>query len=136
MGPLRALAAGVRQRIRAGFGARLLVDGFEPMGGDGSRLECPRSTALEARIRQAGKKDAAPTVWVTAFVPLSTGLLWSWQLGPSTADERVHLRRLLGTLAPQALIVCDAAYMGSELVRAILQAERSFLFRMSSKVHL
>jgi DDE family transposase len=133
---LKTLAAGVRQELRARLATRLLVDGFEPMGCDGSRIECPRSAELEARLRQAGKDDAAPTVWVTAFVHLSTGLLWSWQLGPGTADERDHLRQLLKTLSPQALIVCDAAYMGYELVRAILQANRSFLFRMSSKVHL
>jgi hypothetical protein len=96
----------------------------------------PEAPSLEARLRRAGKDDAAPTVWVTAFVPLSTGLLGSWQLGPGTADERAHLRRLLKTPAPQARIVCDAADMGSELVRAILQANRSFRFRMSSKVHL
>jgi hypothetical protein len=105
----KALAAGVRQEIRARFAQRRLVDGFEPMGCDGSRIECPRTTELEARLRQAGKNDAAPTLWVTAFVHLSTGLLWSWQLGPGTADERMHLRRLLATLSPQALIVCDAA---------------------------
>jgi hypothetical protein len=137
--PLRqfkALAAGVRREIRVRFAARLLVDGFAPMGCDGSRIECPRSAELEARLRPAGKTDSASTVWVTAFVHLATGLLWSWQLGPGTADERVHLRRLLGTLPPLALIVCDAAYMGYELVRAIVGANRSFLFRMSSKVDL
>ena len=52
------------------------------------------------------------------------------------AAEVVHLRHLLGTLSPQALIICDAAYMGYELVRAILDTRRSFLFRMSSRVHL
>jgi hypothetical protein len=132
----RALAAGVRQRLRACYGARLLVDGFEPMGCDGSRIECPRTVELETRLGRAGKDDAAPTLWVTALVHLSTGLLWSWQLGPGTAAEQVHLRRLLRTLSPEALIVCDAAYMGYELVRAILGTGRSYLFRMSSKVHL
>jgi Transposase DDE domain len=132
----RTLAAGVRQQIRARFADRLLVDGFEPMGCDGSRIECPRSRELEARLRHAGKEDAAPTLWVTAVVHLATGLLWSWQLGPGTADERVHLRQLLTTLSPQTIIVCDAAYMGYELVRAIVGTNRSFLFRMSSKVHL
>jgi hypothetical protein len=132
----RALAAGVRQEIRARYGARLLVDGFEPMGCDGSRIECPRGAELEARLGRAGKTDAAPTLWVTAFVHLATGLLWSWQIGPGIAAEQVHLRRLLGTLAPEALIVCDAAYMGYELVQAILGTKRSFLFRMSSKVQL
>jgi hypothetical protein len=136
MRQFRALAAGVRQEIRARFAGRLLVDGFEPMGCDGSRIECPRATELEAGLGRAGKDDAAPTLWVTAFVHLSTGLLWSWRLGRGTAAEQDHLRHLLGTLAPEALVVCDAAYMGYELVRAIVAARRSFLFRMSSKVHL
>jgi len=136
MRQFRALAAGVRQEIRSRFAGRLLVDGFEPMGCDGSRIECPRTTELEARLGQAGKTDAAPTLWVTAFVHLSTGLLWSWRLGPGTAAEQEHLRHLLSTLAPEALIVCDAAYMGYDLVRTIVATRRSFLFRMSSKVSL
>jgi hypothetical protein len=73
---------------------------------------------------------------VTAFVHLATGLLWSWQLGAGTADERQHLRRLLATLSPAALVVADAAYMGYELAGAIVQTKRSFLLRMSSRVHL
>lgn len=136
MRQFRALAAGVRQEIRVRFADRLLVDGFEPMGCDGSRIECPRATQLEARLGQAGKNDAAPTLWVTAFVHLSTGLLWSWRLGPGTAAEQEHLRHLLKTLASEALVVCDAAYMGYQLVQAIVATRRSFLFRMSSKVDL
>jgi Transposase DDE domain len=136
MRQLRALSAGVRQRIHARLGTRRLVDGFEPMGCDGSRIECPRTPELERGLGQAGKKDAAPTVWLTAFVHLPTGLLWSWRLGPGTAAEQTHLRSLLVTLSPEALIVCDAAYMGFELVQAILAARRSFLFRMSSRIDL
>ena len=136
MRQLKALAAGVRHQLRLRFAERLLIDGFEPMGCDGSRIECPRSAELEARIRLAGKNDSAPTVWVTAFVHLGTGLLWSWQLGPGTADERKHLRRLLATLSPAALVVADAAYMGYELARSIVLSQRSFLLRMSSKVYL
>lgn len=134
--PLRALAAGVRHQIHARLGARRLVDGFEPMGCDGSRIECPRTPELERGLGQAGKTDAAPNIWLTAFVHLPTGLLWSWRLGPGTAAEQTHLRFLLATLAPEALIVCDAAYMGYELVQAIVGSQRSFLFRMSSRVDL
>jgi hypothetical protein len=136
MRQLRALAAGVRQQIHARLGARRLVDGFEPMGCDGSRIECPRTVELERGLGKAGKKDAAPTLWLTALVHLPTGLLWSWRLGPGNAAEQGHLRHLLGTLSPEALIICDAAYMGFELVREILGSDRSFLFRMSSRVHL
>src|SRR4051812_12908394 len=106
------------------------------MGCDGSRIECPRTPELERGLGQAGKKDAAPTVWLTAFVHLPAGLLRSWRLGPGTAAEQEHLRSLLATLSAEALIVCDAASMGFEPVRAILGARRSFLFRMSSRVDL
>jgi len=136
MRSFRGLAAGVRSEIRRHFATRLLVDGFEPMGCDGSRVECPRTTELEARLGPAGNTDAAPTIWVTAFVHLGVGVLWSWRIGPGTAAEQEHLRHLRGTRSPQALIVCDAAYMGYDLVRAIVGSGRSFLFRMSSRVHL
>jgi Transposase DDE domain len=136
MRPLRALAAGVRHQIHARLGARRLVGGFEPMGCDGSRIECPRTAELERGLGQAGKDDAAPNVWLTAFVHLPTGLLWSWRLGPGTAAEQEHLRHLVATLSPEAIIICDAAYMGYELVRAILGSDRSFLFRMSSRIDL
>jgi hypothetical protein len=136
MRQLRALAAGVRRQIHARLGARRLVDGFEPMGCDGSRIECPRTPELERGLGQAGKTDAAPSVWLTAFVHLPTGLLWSWRLGPGTAAEQEHLRHLLAALSPEAMIICDAAYMGYELVRSIVGSKRSFLFRMSSRVDL
>jgi hypothetical protein len=133
---LQALATGVRDQIRQHYGERLLIAGWEPVGCDGARIECPRTAELEARLRPAGKEDSAPTIWVTAFVHLATGLLWSWRLGLGTADERFHLRQLLATLSPQALIVADAAYMGYELARAIVLSRRSFLLRMSSKHYL
>jgi hypothetical protein len=132
MRPLRALATGVRAAIRRRFADRLLVDGFEPRGCDGSRLECPRSQDWEACLRVAGKEDSAPTVWLTALVLLGTGLLWSWRLGPGPADERLHWRHLLGTLWPVALVVADAASMGSEWAWAIVTSKRSFLLRLSS----
>ncbi len=136
MRQLRTLAAIVRLSIRAYYGDRLLSEDFEPMGCDGSRLECPRTGELEARLGPAGKDQAAPSLWLTAFVHLGTGLLWSWQLGPGNAAEQVHLRRLLETLSLQALIICDAAYMGYDLACAILGSRRSFLIRMSSRTHL
>lgn len=136
MRQLWALAQAVRDQICLRYAERLLIDGFEPMGCDGSRIECPRTAELEARLGKAGKDDSAPTVWVTAFVHLGVGLLWSWRLGKGTADERLHLRQLLCTLSPQALIVTDAAYMGYELAQAVLQAKMSFLIRLSSKTYL
>jgi Transposase DDE domain len=133
---LRVFAAGVRDQIERRLGERILIDGFAPMGCDGSKQECPHTAELEARLKPGGKADSSPMVWVTAFVHLGTGLLWSWCLGPGTADERVHLCRMPNTLPTLALIIADAAYMGYELAWEILRSKRSFLFRLSSKNYL
>jgi len=136
MGVLRAFAAGVRRQMAQTFADRLQVDGFIPLGCDGSRLECSRTAELEQRVGTAGCDGSAPNLWVTALVHLPTGLLWSWWLGKGTASEREHLRRLLPTLPQGALVVCDAGYKGFELAAAILAAGAQFLIRASSQWHL
>lgn len=136
MRPLVVLAAAVRHRFAALMGDDLVVDGFVPLGCDGSRLECPRNDELLARMGRANKADAAPSLWVTALVHLTSGVPWSGMLGKGTASERDHLRRLLGTLPALALVIADAGYHGYELAAALLAAETSFLIRMSSTVRL
>ena len=127
-----ALAEGVRQEIRRRYAERLTIDGLMPFGCDGSRVECPRTAELEARLGKGSKEASAPTVWVTAFVHLGLGLLWSWRTGKGNADERVHLRQMLSLLPPEALVVADAAYMGYELASAVVGSKRSYLLRLSS----
>jgi Transposase DDE domain len=133
---LRAFAAGVRRHISHVFADRLPVEGFIPLGCDGSRLECPRTAELEQRLGAAGCEGSAPNLWVTALVHLPTGLLWSWRLGKGTASERDHLRLLLSTLPGNALVICDAGYKGFELASAILAGGAHFLIRASSQLHL
>jgi len=133
---LRALAAGVRRQISQLFGEGLLYRGFIPIGCDGSRLECPRSAELEKRLGQAAGKDSAPSLWLTAMVHLSTGILWSWRLGKGTGSEETHLLQLLATLPPLALLVCDAGFVGYVLFAAIGKAKRSFLIRLCSRAYL
>jgi hypothetical protein len=130
---LRAVASAVRTRLEQVFAHRWLVDGFVPLGCDGSRLDCPRSPELEQRLRADPTADYPPTVWVTAFVHLSLGLLWSWRLGGAHASEQYHLVHLLATLPRLALIVTDAGYTGSQLLQALIQADKFFLIRLSCK---
>jgi hypothetical protein len=136
MRPLVALSAAVRARLLVTFGAALRDGGFIPIGCDGSRQEAPRTDELLRRLPKAGKDDSAPSLWVTAYVHLTTGVLWSWRLGKGDASERDHLRRLLPTLPPGALLITDAGSDGYDLAAAVLAAGASFLIRMSSKVHL
>src|SRR6516165_1455258 len=130
---LRVLAAGVRRRVREALAARWHVEGYVPLGCDGTRLECPRAAQLERRLGPAGPSGAAPTLWLTARVHLRLGVPWAWRWGQGTASERDHLRRMLPVLPAAALLVADAGYVGYDLMRTLLQRRACFLIRMSSK---
>jgi hypothetical protein len=167
---LRAVATAVRGRLAQVFAGRLWVDGFIPLGCDGSRLACPRSGELERRLglgrkkkRKKRQKKVAPAgppdppeqrpaghagpksrpagpptpqLWVTAVLHLGLGVLWSWRLGTGNADERQHLRRLVGTLPCGTLLVADAGYVGYQLLAGLQAAGLAFLIRLSSRAPL
>jgi hypothetical protein len=147
----RAAATAIRVRFQQVFAPLLAIDGFVPMGCDGSRLDCPRTPELQKylltkskRRRPAkpkkespkSKEPGQPSVFVTAFVHLATGLLWSWRLGGARASERDHLVHLLPTLQASALVVADAGYVGYELMDALNQRKRHFLIRLCANAPL
>jgi hypothetical protein len=136
VGVLRSVATAIRCQLLVKLGDRLLTAGWNVLGCDGSRVECPRSVELEQRLGKAGKDQSAPAVWVTALVHLRSGLLWAWRVGKGTASEQAHLLQLLKCLPANALLVTDAAYHGYRLAQEILDAGASFLVRVSSKVWL
>jgi hypothetical protein len=152
---LRAVATALRGRLAQVFAKRFWVDGFIPLGCDGSRLACPRSQELERRLglgKQPKKKRkkqsaagaggsktraaSAPQLWVTAVLHLGLGVPWSWRLGTGNANEREHLRRLLDTLPRGALLVADAGYVSYELLAGLQAAGFAFLLRLSSRAPL
>jgi len=133
---LRAVAAGLRRCLARVFARRWLVEGFVPLGCDGTRLACPRTAELERRLGQAGKPHSAPMVWLTALVHLRLGIPWAWRWGKGTASERGHLLSLLPLLPAAALVVADAGYVGYEVARALVGAPVSFLIRMSCQATL
>jgi len=133
---LRTLAEGVRKTLELRLAAHWLVEGFVPIGCDGSRVECPRSRELEQRMGQAGKDGSAPTLWVTALVHLRWGVPWAWRFGKGTASERDHLLQMLNLLPAAALLVADAGYFGFRLAHEMVRQDVKFLLRMSSNVTL
>jgi len=135
-----AFCDAVRGRIFHLLADRMTMGDWLPLGCDGSRMECPRTEELEEDLGKSSKAKSAPMLWVTALVSLTTGVLWSWRLGTSKTGERQHLRDLLETL-PQAalksvLLVCDAGYVGYDLIGILLKQECSFLIRLSSQAQL
>jgi Transposase DDE domain len=133
---LRAVAAGVRRRLAAAFARQGLVEGFVPLGCDGTRLACPRTAELERRLGQAGKTSSAPMLWLTALVHLRLGVPWAWRWGQGSASERDHLLQLLPLLPAAALLVADAGYVGYELARALAERQVCFLIRVSCQATL
>jgi len=134
-----AFCDAVRSRVFHLLADRMTMEGWLPLGCDGSRMECPRTPELEKNLGKA-KGQAAPTLWVIALVSLTTGVLWSWRLGTSKTGERRYLIDLLEAL-PQAviqsvLLVCDAGYVGYDLLGLLLKQECSFLIRLSSQAQL
>jgi hypothetical protein len=77
---LRAVATALRSRLAQVFALRWWVDGFIPLGCDGSRLACPRSQELERRLhlgqkppRRKRKKQTALACSQVSQEPASTG---------------------------------------------------------------
>ena len=135
-----AFGDAVRSRVFHLVADRMTLEGWLPLGCDGSRLEGPRTTELEPSLGQSQTSRAAPTLWLVALVSLTTGVLWSWRLGSSKSGERRYLIDLLETL-PQAaltsvLLVCDAGYVGDDLFGVLLKQQWSFLIRLSSQAQL
>lgn len=134
MAVLRAVATGVRRRL-----LKLLdlnCDGWIVLGVDGTSLQCPRVAELEQRLDPPPPPHGPPQIWVTALVHLRTGVLWAWRVGRGHNRERSHLRALLATLPPDALVVADAGYNGYELAQTLVAAGVSFLIRASAKDRL
>ena len=133
---LRVLAAGVRQRLLLRFGGLLDTAGWKVFGCDGTALACPRTAELEQRLATAGGRPgpmaSPPPLGLSALVHLASGLLWSWQLGTGAADERGHLKGLLGSLPRGALVVADCGYQGYELACTLAAAGVAFLIRVSA----
>jgi hypothetical protein len=133
---LHTLFAGVRASLQQAFHRYWRNDGFLVLACDGSRLECPRSAALEKCLGRSGKNGSAPMLMVSALVLLPAGLLWSWAVGPGHASEHDLLRQALPTLPRNTLLVADAFYQGYALYQDLLRAGASFLVRLSSKSQL
>jgi hypothetical protein len=135
-----AFCDAVRGQIFNLLSDRMTMEGWFPLGCDGSRMECPRTEELEQNLGKSSKDKSAPMVWVIALVSLTTGVLWSWRLGTSKSGERRYLIDLLETL-PQAviksvLLVCDAGYVGYDVISILLKEQSSFLIRLSSQAQL
>lgn len=152
------LAAALRRRMREDLADRFEVAGFAAFAVDGSRLQLPRTASNQARFAAAGsgpkarrrgrlpltdaelaarrKKAESPLMWLTTVWHLGTGLPWAWRTGADDSSEREHLRRMVGELPGDALVVADAGFVGYETFAAVIGSGRHLLVRVGGNVRL
>ena len=140
--------------------------GFVVLGGDGSKLQLARTVSNERnyspqtrgkkgkqrrrtdrarrrpRTRSAqtqrarDKKADSPQMALTLLFHVMLRLPWDWRLGPSFESEREHLRQMLASLPPDALIVLDCGFVGYEFWTELLASGRHFVIRVGGNVRL
>jgi hypothetical protein len=108
------------------------VGGIAAFAVDGSRVECPRTAANQKQLKCAGRKKTGPQLSLTTLYHMGSGCVWDYRIGPGVENERTHLRAMLATLPPEAMIVADAGFIGYDLLREILAGGRHILFRVGS----
>ena len=120
-----AFCDAVRSRVFHLLADRMTMEGWLPLGCDGSRMECPRTAELEQSLGKSSKDQSAPTLWVIALVSLTTGVLWSWlgdiqDGGTSLPDRSVGDAPPSGP--PKRALGLRRGLRGLRLVRSVAEA--------------
>ena len=142
-------------------GADWALNGWVPIGFDGSRTTAPRTVSneqafcapcygQETRAKYGKKKSQglrrrrneqhppAPQAWVTMLWHMRLRLPWTWRLGPSNASERDHVKEILRseTFPKNTLFCGDAGFVGYPLWSRIIERGHHFLVRVGGNVKL
>jgi hypothetical protein len=132
LGPV--LQAALRPGVS--FGSYWRVFGWLVLAVDGTRVECPRTTANEEGLKCAGREKTCPQVFQTTLQHVGTGLPWDVRLGPGTDSERRHLDDMLRDLPAQCLLTADAGFISYELCRWLCQNAHPFVMRVGGNITL
>ena len=133
---LRLLHAHWRRALRKVAGACWTIDGWAVFAVDGTKADLPRTAALEKSFGVAGKDKSRPQSLVTCLLHLATGVTWAAHVGPATASERGHLRRLMTLLPTGSLWLADAGFTGYQLLSRLHHSGRFFVIRAASNLRL
>lgn len=126
----------LRPRVQARLRPVWELHGWVVFAVDGTRIEVPRTRANARRLGCAGKDKTGPQFWLTTLVHLPSRVIWDWRIGPGTASERAHLRKLVDSLPPGALLVADAGFIGFDLLSTLTRRAVSFLVRCGANASL
>jgi hypothetical protein len=132
---LALVVAHLQALTKARAGAAWTLRGLIPIGVDGSMFDAPRTIANEA-LGFANRAKCGPQIRSLLLVHLGAMLPWSFELGEATTSERTLLRRVLGVLPANTLLVADAGFVGFDLMNTLRGRGIHFLIRVGRGVHL
>ncbi len=161
---LPLLWAVLQRRMEQVGGRFWRIDGWVPLGFDGSRSTAPRTKANEAALcaktygrgmtakyrkkkskglrrkknQKAHPQPQEPQAWMTLMWHMGLRLPWCWRLGPSNASERQHVMDMVATGAfPKHTLFCgDAGFVGYPLWSQLVTGGADFLVRVGANVRL
>jgi hypothetical protein len=125
-----------RTLMQQAAGKHWLVEGFVPIGVDGSRVALPHTQANLAAFGRGGKDRSAPSAWLVMLLHLGSNLPWAWKIARAIADERGLLKQMLPLLPELALLIADAGYTGYHFWQTLQQANGLFLIRVGANMRL
>jgi len=131
-----ALKRRFRRQMRACAGAHCDRGRWRAFAVDGTRVEAPHTAANEAGLGCAGRDKTAPQVFLTVLWHMGLGLPWDYRVGPGTASERTHMKRMVADLPPGSLVVADAGFVGYGLCLRLLRHGQHFLLRVGGNITL
>lgn len=134
-----AMVDAVVERLRGvlrEWDERWTLHGWVVMAVDGSRFECPRTTANERGLGCAGREKTTPQLFQTTVQHVGTGVPWDFRIGPGTDSERRHLDDMRASLPKHAMLVADAGFISYELCLWLIQNQYAFLLRVGANVRL
>jgi hypothetical protein len=126
----------LRETVPGRVGKGWVWHGWQVFAVDGSREDAPRTRANERGLGRSGRDKTHPQWWMTWLVHLPTLMLWDWRQGPGSSSERQHMRQMLGSLPPSALLVGDIGFGGFDFLWDLIQGGVHFLIRCGSNTTL
>jgi hypothetical protein len=134
---LATLSGYWRRCVQSVAGVHWKIDGWLVFGVDGSKFDCPRTSANEKGFGVSGKDRSGPQQLLTCLFHVASGMLWSWRRdGVQGRGEPTQLRQMLHLLPPEAMLLADAGYTGYDLLKALVGQGNNFLIRVGSNVTL
>jgi len=133
---LPKVTAGLRSAMERIGLLRRLQGRWMVLGGDGTRIACPRTVDNEEAFGVFGKSKSYPQRQRTTLFHVDSALPWTWRHGRGDTSERTHLREMMDQLPERTLLLADAGFVGFDLMRSLRQAGHDFIIRAGHNVHL